>query len=172
MNTLGFLAIPAEIVPEQEAVVSEGRRFTYAETLARVRRLASALAHLGVGRGTRVAALHTNSHRYVEAYYAVAMLGAVFIPLNYRAKRPELEHMLRAGGAEVVLVGARYLEHLEALRGGLPELRTIIGLDGPTGCFPGHEDLIAAAVEHPAETEVQDDDVTILMYTSGTTAPT
>src|SRR5437870_586357 len=170
MNTLGFLAIPAEIVPEQEAVVSEGRRFTYAETLARVRRLASALAHLGVGRGTRVAALHTNSHRYVEAYYAVAMLGAVFIPLNYRAKRPELEHMLRAGGAEVVLVGARYLEHLEALRGGLPELRTIIGLDGPTGCFPGHEDLVAAAVQHPAETEVQDDDVTILMYTSGTTA--
>src|SRR5213593_1606419 len=170
MNTLGFLAIPAEIVPEQEAVVSEGRRFTYAETLARVRRLASALAHLGVGRGTRVAALHTNSHRYVEAYYAVAMLGAVFIPLNYRAKRPELEHMLRAGGAEVVLVGARYLEHLEALRGGLPELRTIIGLDGPSGRFPGYEDLVAAAVEHPAETEVQDDDVTILMYTSGTTA--
>ncbi|TMA34890.1 MAG: hypothetical protein E6J79_15945, partial [Deltaproteobacteria bacterium] len=88
MNTLGFLAIPAEIVPEQEAVVSEGRRFTYAETLARVRRFASALARLGVGRGTRVAALDTNSHRYVEAYYAAAMLGAVFIPLNYRAKRP------------------------------------------------------------------------------------
>src|SRR5207249_2029498 len=101
MNTLGFLAIPAEIVPEQEAVVSEGRRFTYAETLARVRRFASALARLGVGRGTRVAALDTNSHRYVEAYYAAAMLGAVFIPLNYRAKRPELEHMLRAGGAEL-----------------------------------------------------------------------
>jgi len=170
MNTLGFLAIPAEIVPEQEAVVSEGRRFTYAETLARVRRLASALAHLGVGRGTRVAALHTNSHRYVEAYYAAAMLGAVFIPLNYRAKRPELEHMLRASGAEVVLVGARYLEHLDALRGGLPELRTIIGLDGPSGRFPGYEELVAAAPEHPAEAEVEDDDVTILMYTSGTTA--
>src|SRR5437867_2844423 len=170
MNTLGFLAIPAEIVPEQEAVVSEGRRFTYAETLGRVRRLASALAHLGVGRGTRVAALHTNSHRYVAAYYAAAMLGAVFIPLNYRAKRPELEHMLRAGGAEAVLVGARYLEHLEAVRGGLPELRTIIGLDGPTGRFPGYEELVAAAPEHPAEAEVEDDDVTILMYTSGTTA--
>src|SRR5207237_9766755 len=170
MNTLGFLAIPAEIVPEQEAVVSDGRRFTYAETLGRVRRLASALAHLGVGRGTRVAALHTNSHRYVEAYYAAAMLGAVFIPLNYRAKRPGLEHMRLAGGAEVVLVGARYLEHLDALRGGLPELRTIIGLDGPSGRFPGYEELVAAAPEHPSEADVEDDDVTILMYTSGTTA--
>src|SRR5213593_2690832 len=109
MNTLGFLAIPAEIVPEQEAVVSEGRRFTYAETLTRVRRLASALAALGVQRGTRVAALHTNSHRYVEAYYATAALGGVFIPVNYRAKRPELEYMLKAADTRVLLLGERYL---------------------------------------------------------------
>src|SRR5438034_2351359 len=170
MNTLGFLAIPAEIVPEQEAVVSEGRRFTYAETLGRVRRLASALAHLGVGRGTRVAALYTNSHRYVEAYYAAAMLGAVFIPLNYRAKRPELEHMLRAGGVELVLVGARYLEHLDAVRGALPALRTVIGLDGPGGSLSSYEELVAEAAEHAGEAGVEDDDVTILMFTSGTTA--
>src|SRR5437870_10664558 len=138
MNTLGFLAIPAEIVPEQEAVVSEGRRLTYAETVARVRQLAAALAGLGVGRGTRVAALDTNSHRYLEAYYAAATLGAVFIPLNYRAKRPELEHMLRAGGVELVLVGARYLEHLHAVRGALPALRSAIGLDGPAGSLPAY----------------------------------
>jgi len=170
MNTLGFLAIPAEIVPEQEAVVSGARRFTYAEMHARVRRLASALSHLGVGRGTRVAALDINSHRYVEAYYAAAMLGAIFIPLNYRAKRPELEHMLRSGGAEVVLVGARYLEHLEVLRSGLPELRTIIGFDGPSERCAGYEELVAEAGEDAGEAEVEDDDVTILMYTSGTTA--
>ena len=170
MNTLGFLAIPAEIVPDQEAVVTEGGRFTYAETLSRVRRLASALARLGVRPGTRVAVLHTNSHRYVEAYYAAAMLGAVFIPLNYRAKRPELEHMLHAGGVEVVLVGARYLEHLDAVRGALPALRTVIGLDGPAGSLPAYEELVAEAAEHAGEAGVEDDDVTILMFTSGTTA--
>jgi len=170
MNTLGFLAIPAEIVPDQEAVVTEGGRFTYAETLSRVRRLASALARLGVRPGTRVAVLHTNSHRYVEAYYAAAMLGAVFIPLNYRAKRPELEHMLRAGGVELVLVGARYLEHLDAVRGALPALRTVIGLDGPAGSLPAYEELVAEAAEHAGEAGVEDDDVTILMFTSGTTA--
>ena len=84
---------------QHDAVAGE-RRFTYADTQARVRRLAAALARLGVGRGTRVAALDTNSHRYVEAYYATAMLGGVFIPLNYRAKRPELEHMLGKGDAQ------------------------------------------------------------------------
>ena len=170
MNTVSFLTIPAGIVPDQEAVVCDGVRFTYAETHARVRRLAAALARLGVGRGTRVAALQTNSHRYVETYYATAMLGGVFIPLNYRAKPPELAHMLTTGEVRVLLVGARYLGAVEAILPGLTELRVIIGLDGPTREYPGYEDLLAAAGEHGEEADVDDDDTTILMYTSGTTA--
>src|SRR5215469_9805164 len=124
MNTVAFLTIPAGIVPEQEALV---------------RRLAAALAGLGVGHGTRVAALDTNSHRYVESYYATALLGGVFIPVNYRAKQPELQHMLRAGEASVLLVGGRYVPAVEALRPGLPALRTVIVFDGPTGDLPGFE---------------------------------
>src|SRR5262249_60402379 len=111
----------------------------------RGRRLAGALADLGVGRGTRVAALDTNSHRYVEAYYATALLGGVFIPVNYRAKQPELEHMLRAGEASVLLVGGRYLQAVAALRPAPPALRTVIAFDGPQGDLPGYEALLAAA---------------------------
>ncbi len=170
MNTVGFLAIPAGIVPDQEAIVSEGARFTYAETFARVRRLATALARLGVGRGTRVAALHTNSHRSVEAYYATAMLGGVFIPLNYRAKPPELVHMLTTGEVRVLLVGERYLETVEALRTTLPALHIVVTMDRASNGHPGYEELLAAAVEHEEEADVDDHDTTILMYTSGTTA--
>ena len=170
MNTISFLSIPAGIVPEQEAVVCEGTRFSYAETLSRTRRLSGALAHLGVGCGTRVAALGVNSHRSVEAYYATALLGGVFIPLNYRAKLPELEHMLKAGRARVLLVGERYLETVRSLAPALAELETVIGIDGPSGDHPGYEDLIATAEELETEAEVEDDETTILMYTSGTTA--
>jgi acyl-CoA synthetase (AMP-forming)/AMP-acid ligase II len=170
VNTFAFLSIPASIVPDQEAIVFEQQRFTYAETLARVRRLASALARLGVGHGTRVAALAVNSHRYVEAYYATAMLGGVFIPVNYRAKRPELEHMLRAGSTRLLLVGARYLEEVEAVRAALPELTTVVGLEDATGGHPACETLIAGAEEREEEAAVEDDETTILMYTSGTTA--
>jgi len=169
MNTVSFLAIPAGIVPEQEALVFEGQRFTYAETIARVRRLAGAMYALGVGRGTRVAALHTNTHRYVEAYYATAMLGGVFIPVNYRAKRPELEHMLRASQAKVLFVGERYLEHVTALRAGLPDLEHVIGFDfaAENGEY---EALLAAAPEHEEEADVEDHETSILMFTSGTTS--
>lgn len=170
MNTVSFLSIPAGIVPEQEAIVSEDARFTYAEVLARVRRLAAALTRLGVGRGTRVAALAVNSHRYVESYYATAMLGGVFVPVNYRAKRPELEHMLKTADVRVLLVGERYLPAVEELRPALPALEVVIGLDGPAGRHPGYEQLVAGAPEHDEEAEVDDHDTTILMYTSGTTA--
>src|SRR5439155_1225499 len=128
------------------------------------------LAHLGVGCGPRVAALGVNSHRSVEAYYATALLGGVFIPLNYRAKLPELEHMLKAGRARVLLVGERYLETVRSLAPALAELETVIGIDGPSGNHPGYEELIATAEELETEAEVEDDETTILMYTSGTTA--
>ena len=171
MNAVSFLSIPAGIVPEQDALVFEAERFTYGETWARVRRLAGALARLGVGRGTRVAALHVNSHRYVEAYYATAMLGGVFIPLNYRAKLPELEHMLGTGEARVLFAGERYLPMVEAVRPRLGALETIIAFDGPAAAtYPGYEALLAAAGEHEDEAEVDEHDTTILMYTSGTTA--
>ena len=170
MNTVSFLAIPAGIVPDQEAIVCGDDRLTYAEVWTRVRKLAGALARLGVGRGTRVAALHTNSHRYVEAYYATAMLGGVFVPVNYRAKRPELEHMLRSSGAQVLFVGERYLVEVDALRSSLPELRTLVGFDGERGEVRGYETLLASGAEQDEEAEVDDDDTSILMFTSGTTS--
>jgi len=170
VNTVSFLSIPAGIVPDQEALVFEGARCTYAEMHARVRCIAGALAALGVGRGTRVAALDVNSHRYVEAYYASAMLGAVFIPLNYRAKPPELEHMLGTGRARVLLVSGRYLDTVESLRPKLPELEVLVGFDGAIRSQPGYEERLAGAGEHEDEAEVDDEDTTILMYTSGTTA--
>jgi len=172
MNTVGFLSIPAGIAPEQEALVCGDIRLRYAETHARVRRLARALAELGVGRRARVAVLATNSHRYVEAYYATAMLGGVFVPINYRARQAELEHMLRASEATILFVGQRYLPQVEGLRQAVPALRETIVLDG-TPEHPGvhdYEALVAAASEDIEEAEVDDDDVSILMFTSGTTS--
>jgi acyl-CoA synthetase (AMP-forming)/AMP-acid ligase II len=170
MNTVGFLTIPADIVPDQVAIVSEGQRFTYAETTARVRRLAGALGAAGAGRHTRIAALHTNTHRYVEAYFATAQLGGVFIPINYRAKPAELRHMLGFGEVEVLFVGERYRGLVDEMRAALPHLRLLVGFDGPTGVDHDYETWIASAESSCDEADVDDDDTSILMYTSGTTS--
>jgi acyl-CoA synthetase (AMP-forming)/AMP-acid ligase II len=170
MNTVSFLAIPAGIVPDQEALVCGDARLTYAEMHARVRRLATALGRLGVGPGTRVAVLDVNSHRYVEAYYATAMLGGVFVPVNYRAKGPELEHMLKTADTRVLLVSRRYLDAVDEVRPALGALHTTVVLDGTVAGHPGYDALLAEAGEQEDEAPVEDDETTILMYTSGTTA--
>jgi acyl-CoA synthetase (AMP-forming)/AMP-acid ligase II len=171
VNTANFLSIPASIFPDQEILVFEGARFTYAQTLVRVRRLAAALAGLGIGRGDAIAVLDTNSHRYVEAYYAAATLGAVFVPVNYRAKVPELRHMLAAARVRTVLVGSRYAATLAGIAAELPSLRHKVGTDAPPpGGGATVEELIASAGGEGEERAIDEDDTTILMYTSGTTA--
>jgi acyl-CoA synthetase (AMP-forming)/AMP-acid ligase II len=170
VNTANFLSIPASVFPDQEIMVCGGRRWTYAQVLDRVRRLAAALRHLGVGPGDRVAALQTNCHRYVESFYATATVGGVFVPLNYRAKPPELEHMIRAASVKVLLVGARYLDLTAELRPRLSSVAHYVCFDGPREGWQEYEALVGGVAPCEAETPVEDEDTAILMYTSGTTA--
>ena len=86
MNTAEFLMIASSVVPDRDAMVCEGQSRNFAEMQERVNRLANALQSLGVGKGARAAVMALNSMQYVEIYYACAKLGAVFVPLNYRAK--------------------------------------------------------------------------------------
>jgi enoyl-CoA hydratase/carnithine racemase len=115
MNTVSFLAIPAGIVPDQEAIVSGADRFTYDDTMTRVRRLAGALAaRRREARQPRRRAQTRTRTATSRSYYATAMLGGVFVPVNYRAKRPELEHMLKSSEAQVLFVGERYLPEVDS----------------------------------------------------------
>ncbi|MBI1817140.1 MAG: long-chain-fatty-acid--CoA ligase [Deltaproteobacteria bacterium] len=170
MNTSNFVSIPAMMFPDQEILVYDTQRRTYGELWERIQRLANALEGIGVRRGDRIAVLQTNSAQYVEAYFAAAALNAVFIPVNYRAKLPELEYMLGAAETKVLLVGDRYVETVRQLLPKLPSVTTCIAMEGEHEGFRHIEPLIAAAAAEFQERETNDDDTTILMYTSGTTA--
>ena len=168
MNTANFLSIPASMFGDQEILVYGDRRLTYADTLSRVRRLASALASRGVGRGKSVAVLATNSHRYVECYYATATAGATFVPLNYRAKLHELEHMIAKATPSVLFYGSRYAPLLEQLADRLPRDLVRVVIDDDEG--ESVETWIAGAQEEMEDAEIEESDTSVLMYTSGTTS--
>jgi len=170
MNAANFLSIPASLFPDQEILVFEKIRLTYGRCLDRVRRLGAALSGLGLGRGDRIAVLQTNSHQYIEAFYATATIGAVFVPLNYRAKLAELDHMVTAAGAKALFVGERYLDTVRQLRPRLQCVQRYVGFERPCEGFLGYEDLILAAAPAEEEVAIDEDDTAILMYTSGTTA--
>ena len=175
MNTVGFLSIPASLFPDQEILVFGQRRYTYAQLAELSARICTVFGDLGLGRHEHkdgaadvVAILDTNSDLYVAAYYAAARAGLTFLPLNYRAKPPELEYMLNTARARLLLVGERYGATVAQIRDRLPALSTIIGLgDG------GESNLrrkAAAAAPAAEEAEVAEEDTSILMYTSGTTS--
>ena len=170
MNTANFIGIPAQMFPDQEILVFGERRLTYGELWAMVRRLGNALRRLGVQPGDRVGALHTNSDHYVAAYYASAAVGAVFVPLNYRAKPPELEYMIEAAAIKVLLVGSRYVPLVSDLRARLASVRTFVAVDARQSDMLLLDELIAAEQDDFDEAPIDDDETTILMYTSGTTS--
>jgi len=170
MNTSNFIGIPAQMFPDQEILVFQDRRFTYGELWAAVRRLGNALRRLGVQPGDRVGVLQTNCDQYIVAYYAAAATGAVFVPLNYRAKPPELEYMIDAATVRVLLVGSRYVPLVNDLRGRLASVRNFVALDAAQAGMPLLDELIAAETDEFDEAPIDDDETTILMYTSGTTS--
>lgn len=168
MNTTDFLDIAAAICPDRSMMVHQGRRISFAQAQERVNRLANALAERGLGRGDVVAVLQVNCPEYIEAYFATAKLGGVFLPLNFRSKAEELAGLIDRAGAKFLLLGRRYLEAFGSVWPGQVEAERTICLDDADTGKPYYEDLLArASAEEPPSGA--DDDVTIVLYTAGTT---
>jgi len=169
MNTTDFLSIANAICPHRDCVVFEGKRWTYAQANERVCRLTNALAKLGVKKDDRIGILQVNCNQYVESYFAAAKVGAIFVPLNFRAKADELTYMIGNAEAKILLAGTRYFDMVNAMMPQLPTLKHCISIDTKIEGMSYYEDLIDSASPDDRTAEIEDDDITILMYTAGTT---
>jgi len=172
MNTAEFLTISAAVVPERQALVAGETRIAYAEMASRVNHLANAMQSMGVGRGTAVAVMAVNSPQYVETYYACAKLGACFVPLNCRAKREELDYMVNASEAKALFVGERYCDLVGELRPKFGGVRDFVCIDSKQDGMHAYDALLAGSPDDELFTDIDENDASILMYTSGTTAQT
>lgn len=166
-----ILSRAVESFPDRPALIDGDVRLTYRALGERVNRLANALCGMGLERGDRVAILDWNSHRYAEAYYACAVAGLTFLPLNSRLAAPELEYIFNDSDARAVLLSAPFLDVFEDVRSKAPSLEFSIGmgLDNPPAGFHDYEAMLAAASPEaePADTAI--DDIIQIYYTSGTT---
>ncbi|HUA34014.1 MAG TPA: AMP-binding protein [Candidatus Binataceae bacterium] len=169
MNTVNFVTIPSAIVPDQEILVFGEKRLNFAELAERVGRLSTAFKQFGLGQRDVVAVLDTNSDLYISCYYGAAKAGLTFLPLNYRAKEAELEYMINTAAAKVLLVGDRYLDLVAKLQPKLKVEQIVAMGDGRNG-MPRIGEIIAKSDPDEGEAEVDDEDTSILMYTSGTTS--
>ena len=177
LSPLSFLERTAQIYPDRPSVIHGARRFTWRETYARCRRLASALASRGIGRGDTVAVMLPNVPAMVEAHFGVPMTGAVLNTLNTRLDPEAIAFMLSHGEAKVLITDPEFAAiiapALELLEGPKPLVIDALDAEYPgTTCLGEieYEDFLAKAdPEFKWSLPADEWDAIALNYTSGTT---
>ena len=174
LNEYDFLKRAVVAHSSKEAVVCGETRLTYGQLAERVYRWANLMRGFGVEKGERVAILSQNCHRVIEAFFGTPLVGSILMPLNFRLVPDDFLYILNHGGAKVVIVEAG-LEHLiDPIRNRLETIeRFIVARDtpgAPTDGWMDYEALMTeASNQPPAPVEVEENEPSALLYTSGTT---
>ena len=194
-QTIGdLLNQAAERFGPREALMYEGRRWTFAEFRDEVDRVARALINLGVQPGDKVSLWMPNRAEWLFLFGAIAKIGAVIVPINTRFRTGNMEYLVQHSDSTALILMDRSgpVNYLDMLREVAPEVDSgdagdlrpatfpalrnvvVLGEDRPTGVI-GWDAMLAGADEVPAqelvqrEAAVSPDDTFLLMYTSGTT---
>ena len=161
---------------KKEALVCGDKRFTYQAFDKRVNALCNLLRAQGIKKGGKVAILHPNCHCFMETYYAVAHIGAIAVPINYRLAPKDMAFIL-ADSESAVLIAEKQFARLvtAALEEG--SMGTHLVLWTGQGNYPQLTvetvDYEAGIERFPTTTEategIREEDPAQLYYTSGTT---
>jgi fatty-acyl-CoA synthase len=165
--------------PEQEIVYRDISRDTYRTLRQRIGRLASGLAGLGVKPGDTVAVMDWDSHRYLECYFAIPMMGAVLEMVNIRLSPEQILYTINHARADVILCLSDFLPLIDAIKDNLETVKTFVLLSdgGGEASHPRslvtfaaeYEDLLARSAEDFDFPDFDENTRATTFYTTGTT---
>ena len=162
--------------PDQEIVYRDRQRFTYRQIRERIGRLASVLSKLGVQPGETVGVLDWDSNRFLEAFFAIPMMGAVLQTVNVRLSPEQIAYTINHAGASTLLVSDEFVGMLEGLKPQLPKVKTLIVMSDRTKPETGglsfvgeYENLLAGASADYAFPDFDENTQATTFYTTGTT---
>ena len=162
--------------PDQEIVYRDLRRFTYRQIKERIGRLASALSRAGVSPGDTVGVLDWDSHRFLEAFFAIPMMDAVLQTVNVRLSPEQIVYTIDHAGASTLLVNDEFVGLLEGLKSQLPKVRRLIVMSdrsapqtGSLSFLGEYENLLAAASPDYDFPDFDENTQAITFYATGTT---
>jgi long-chain acyl-CoA synthetase len=155
------------------AVIFEDHRLNFRALNARVNRLSNSLVSLGVKKGDKIATILPNSLSLLETYWAVAKIGAVVVPLSPLLRERALATLIRDSDTKSIIASHDFAVPLAALKAELPNIEEghfiLTGTSESKG-FQCYEDLTRQASDaEPPKTEIADDDLYNIIYSSGTT---
>lgn len=166
-----FLDRAVQHFGEKEAIIAEGRTFTYSQINERVNQLSRGLEELGIQHGDRVAYLAPNSVEMFEGFYGVYQLGAIMVPLNVRLKPEDYLFILNHSEAKVLFVDQDLYKLVAPIKDKLETVSTIIVHYKEEEIDEIDYDEWLAQYSSAAfrRAYVDEEDVASLLYTSGTT---
>lgn len=178
-----ILAKPLLVAPHAEIVSAGHGRFSYREFATRINRLAHALTSIGIGRGDTVAVLDWDTHRYLECFFAVPMLGAILHTVNIRLSPAQILYTINHAKDDVIIVHADFWDLLVGIAPQIErDVRFILVQDGASAAsletgpdvdgqniVGVYEEMLAAAAPHFDFATFSEQTVATTFYTTGTT---
>jgi len=165
-----LIARNARTSPDKEAVVYGDTRLTYREFNARINRLAHALLDMGIKKGEKVAILLFNCNQFLEAYFALAKMGAIAVPLNFRLHPEELQYIVNNADAGAFILGEAFVDTIRGIQKDLPRVKQYISVaEKPVEGMLDFESLLQKYPDDEPLVLVEEDDPAFIMYTAGTT---
>jgi crotonobetaine/carnitine-CoA ligase len=171
MDLAEFLRAVVRRDPDKVFVEMYGRKLTYGEFEERVNATASLFQEIGVGHGDRVCLFMPNCLEYLYCWFGLSSIGAIGVPINTAYKRDETAYILNDAGASALVSDWGLVDIAEQAADLAPSIehRLLVGEgEGPTG-WTRFSDALGSAPSLENASQVSPDDISMLVYTSGTT---
>jgi fatty-acyl-CoA synthase len=171
-----LLNTPLTYSPDHEIVYDDRNRYTYRQLNERINRLASGLKKFGVAEGDLVAVFDYDSHRYLECFFAVPMMGAVLQTINWRLSGDQILYTLNHAEAKVIIIHAEFLPLLKDIRDRLETVDTLVIIDEndntpqlESNADCSYEQLVQSGSVAYAFPDLDENTKATTFYTTGTT---
>jgi acyl-CoA synthetase (AMP-forming)/AMP-acid ligase II len=162
--------------PEREIVYADRHRYTYRDLNQRIGRLANGLTELGAAAGDTVAVFDYDSHRYLECFFAIPMIGAVLQTVNWRLSAEQIAYTINHAEAKMIIINGDFLPILEEIYTKLETVKTVVVIAekgaspdtkiGPAAEFEALMQSAAGSFDFP---DLDENTKATTFYTTGTT---
>ncbi|MEN6431855.1 MAG: fatty acid--CoA ligase [Smithella sp.] len=171
-----LLHTPLFFAPHQEIVYRDKVRLTYLQLNERIHKLASGLAKMGIKKGDTICVFDYDSHRYLECYFAIPMMGAILHTQNWRLSPEQILYTMNHASDKVVLINSEFLPLLEPIKDQLKTVKKII-LISEDGAKPQskinfdgeYEELLKTSSAEYDFPDFDENTTATTFYTTGTT---
>ena len=162
--------------PDQEIVYSDRHRYTYRDLNRRIAGLAEGLTGLGASAGDTIAVFDYDSHRYLECFFAVPMIGAVLQTVNWRLSADQIAYTINHAEAKIIIINADFLPILDEISDKLETVETVVVIaenatpaDTKISVAAEFEELVNSASGSFVFPEIDENTKATTFYTTGTT---